>query len=84
MIRTGRSSGGATGHMGRGSAALEKYEGVSEKWLDVALTVVERYGGVDAYLRDVIGLTDADFAQLQSMYLEPVPASAALTFAPAA
>ena len=66
------------------ASEFEKYEGVSEKWLDVALTVVERYGGVDAYLRDVIGLTDADFAQLQSMYLEPVPASAALTFAPAA
>ena len=61
-----------------------KYEGVSESWLNVALTVMARYGGVDAYLRDVIGLTDADFAQLREMYLEPVPASAALTFAPAA
>ena len=66
------------------ASEFEKYEGVSEKWLDVALTVVERYGGVDAYLRDVIGLTDADFAQLQSMYLEPVADAAALAFAPAA
>ena len=55
-----------------------KHEGVSESWLNVALTVMARYGGVDAYLRDVIGLTDADFAQLREMYLEPVPASAAL------
>jgi protein-tyrosine phosphatase len=55
-----------------------KYEGVSESWLDVALTVMARYGGVDAYLRDVIGLTDADFAQLREMYLEPVAGAAAL------
>ena len=58
-----------------------KYEGVSESWLDVALTVMARYGGVDAYLRDVIKLTDEDFAALRSIYLEP---AAALTLAPAA
>lgn len=61
---------------------FKKYEGVSESWLDVALTVIARYGGVDAYLRNVIGLTDADFAQLRDMYLEPVASAAAL--APAA
>ena len=59
-----------------------KYEGVSESWLDVALTVMARYGGVDAYLRDVIKLTDADFAALRSIYLEP--AAATLALAPAA
>ncbi|MBQ6317013.1 MAG: tyrosine-protein phosphatase [Oscillospiraceae bacterium] len=59
-----------------------KYEGVSEDWLKVALTVIERYGGVDAYLRNVIKLTDDDFAQLRAMYLEPVAAVAAV--APAA
>ena len=48
-----------------------KYEGVSEMWLDVALKVIARYGGVDAYLRDVIKLTDDDFAALRSIYLEP-------------
>ena len=59
-----------------------KYEGVSEMWLDVALKVVARYGGVDAYLRDVIKLTDEDFAALRSIYLEP--AAATLGLAPAA
>ena len=59
-----------------------KYEGVSEMWLDVALTVMERYGGVDAYLRDVIKLTDDDFAALRAIYLEPVASTRAL--APAA
>ena len=58
-----------------------KYEGVSESWLDVALTVMARYGGVDAYLRDVIKLTDEDFAALRSIYLEP---AAAFALAPAA
>ena len=58
-----------------------KYEGVSEMWLDVALKVVARYGGVDAYLRDVIKLTDEDFAALRSIYLEP---AAAFALAPAA
>lgn len=59
-----------------------KYEGVSEGWLDIALNVVARYGGVDAYLRNVIKLTDDDFAQLRAMYLEPAAGVAAL--APAA
>jgi len=59
------------------ASEFRQYEGVSESWLDVALTVIDRYGGVDAYLRNVIGLTDADFAQLQDMYLEPVAAERA-------
>lgn len=59
-----------------------KYEGVSESWLDVALTVMARYGGVDAYLRDVIKLTDDDFAALRAIYLEPAASTRAL--APAA
>ena len=58
-----------------------KYEGVSEMWLDVAPKVIARYGGVDAYLRDVIKLTDDDFAALRSIYLEP---AATLALAPAA
>jgi protein-tyrosine phosphatase len=58
-----------------------KYEGVSEMWLDVALKVVARYGGVDAYLRDVIKLTDEDFAALREIYLQPVITAA---LAPAA
>ena len=61
-----------------------KYEGVSESWLEVALNVIARYGGVQAYLRDVIKLTDADFAQLKSMYLEPVAGAATVNLAPAA
>ena len=64
------------------ASEFRQYEGVSESWLDVALTVIDRYGGVDAYLRDVIKLTDDDFAQLRAMYLEPVAQSRAL--APAA
>ena len=48
-----------------------KYEGVSEMWLDVALKVMARYGGVDGYLRSVIKLTDEDFAALKDIYLEP-------------
>ena len=59
-----------------------KHEGVSESWLNVSLTVMARYGGVDAYLRDVIKLTDEDFAALRSIYLEP--AAATLALAPAA
>ena len=43
---------------------------------------MERYGGVDAYLRDVIKLTDDDFAALRAIYLEPVASTRAL--APAA
>lgn len=61
---------------------FKKYEGVSENWLNVALNVMSRYGGVDGYLRNVIKLTDADFAQLRAAYLEPVAGAAAL--APAA
>ena len=52
------------------ASEFRQYEGVSESWLDVALTVIDRYGGVDAYLRNVIGLTDADFARLRENYLE--------------
>ena len=51
-----------------------KYEGVSEQWLDVALNIIHRYGTIQDYLREVIGLTEADFAALRSFYLEPVAA----------
>ncbi len=61
-----------------------KYEGVSEGWLDIALNVIARYGGVDAYLRDVIKLTDDDFAALRALYLEPVAGAATVNLAPAA
>ena len=55
-----------------------KHEGVSESWLNVALTVMARYGGVQAYLRDVIKLTEDDINQLKDIYLEPVAGNAAL------
>ncbi len=49
-----------------------KYEGVSEGWLDIMLNVIHRSGTIEDYLRNVIGLKDADFAQLRATYLEPV------------
>ena len=49
-----------------------KYEGVSPEWLDIALNIMNRYGGIEGYLRQVIGLTDDDFAALRATYLEPV------------
>lgn len=49
-----------------------KYKGVSEQWFDIALNVMHRSGTIQDYLRDVIGLTDQDFATLQNIYLEPV------------
>ena len=58
-------------HSNKIATEFFKYEGVQESWLDVALSVVDRYGGLDSYLRGTIGLTDADFAQLQQIYLEP-------------
>ena len=61
---------------------FQKYKGVSEKWLDVALNIIHRYGTIEDYLRQVIGLTDADFAQLRANYL--VPVAETLDLAPAA
>ena len=49
-----------------------KYEGVSEGWLDIMLNVIHRSGSIEDYLRNVIGLTDNDFAQLRATYLQPV------------
>ena len=44
--------------------------GVKEDWLDVALDTIKlRYGGMEAYLKNVIGLTNADFTKLQTRYL---------------
>ena len=51
-----------------------KYEGVSPEWLQIALNIIHRSGTIEDYLRTVIGLTDADFATLRSIYLEPVAA----------
>ena len=48
-----------------------KYKGVSDQWFDIALNVMHRYGTIQDYLRTVIGLTDQDFATLQSIYLQP-------------
>lgn len=59
-----------------------KYKGVSEQWLDVALNIIHRYGTIEDYLRQVIGLTDADFAQLRANYT--VPVADTLDLAPAA
>lgn len=55
-----------------------KYKGVSEEWLQVALNIIHRYGTIQDYLREVIGLTDADFAQLRATYLVPVAGTADL------
>ena len=49
-----------------------KYKGVSMEWFDIALNVMHRQGTLVDYLRNVIGLTDEDFAQLRAAYLEPV------------
>lgn len=51
-----------------------KYEGVSPEWLDIALNIMNRYGGMEGYLRNVIGLDDQDFAALRVIYLEPAEA----------
>ena len=59
---------------------FEKYKGVSIEWLEIALNVMHRQGTLEDYLRNVIGLTDEDFAQLRATYLEPV-AENALPFA---
>ena len=53
---------------------------MSIEWLEIALNVMHRQGTLEDYLRNVIGLTDEDFAQLRATYLEPV-AENALPFA---
>lgn len=62
------------------ASEFEKYKGVSLGWLEIALNVMHRQGTLEDYLRNVIGLTDEDFAQLRAIYLEPV-AENALPFA---
>ena len=57
-----------------------KYKGVSIEWFEIALNVMHRQGTIEDYLRNVIGLTDEDFAQLRATYLEPV-SEAALPYA---
>ena len=57
------------------ASEFEKYEGVSPEWLEIALKIIHRSGTIEDYLRNVIGLTDADFATLRSIYLEPVAAA---------
>ena len=54
-----------------------KYKGVSIEWFEIALNVMHRQGTIEDYLRNVIGLTDDDFATLRATYLEPVAAEAA-------
>lgn len=45
---------------------------VQEDFLDAAFETVDRHsGGVDGYLRDVLGVDDAVRARLHAMYLEP-------------
>ena len=51
-----------------------KYKGVSPEWFEIALNVMHRQGTIEDYLRNVIGLTDEDFATLREIYLEPVAA----------
>lgn len=44
---------------------------VEENWLTAAITVINNnYGGVQSYLRNELGLTEAELLQLQDAYLE--------------
>ena len=60
-----------------------KYELVSEDWYNLEQNVLARYGGVEAYLHNVVGLSDQDFQTLRDIYLEPAAVQTA-ALAPAA
>ena len=50
---------------------LDKLFNVFPEILDIYLnTLEETWGGLDAYLRGPLGLTDADFEKLRALYLE--------------
>lgn len=54
-----------------------KYEIVQKNWFDISMEVIRRTGNetgdatIEEYLRNKIGLTDADFEILQDAYLVP-------------
>ena len=60
---------------------FKTYELVKESWYELEQNVLARYGGTEAYLHNVIGLSDQDFQTLRDIYLEPAAAAA---LAPAA
>lgn len=54
------------------SEALFALSGVKAEWLDEMFgRLAARYGSVEAYLRDALGLTQADLEALRERYLEP-------------
>lgn len=62
----------------KGSEAADKLEtllGVNEAWLQAGFDAIdEQWGGFDAYVRDGLGLTEADVQRLRDALLEPRPA----------
>ncbi|MCU0280541.1 MAG: tyrosine-protein phosphatase [Acidimicrobiia bacterium] len=53
--------------------ALFALSGVKAEWLDEMFgRLAARYGSVEAYFRDALGLTEADLEALRDRYLEPV------------
>lgn len=53
---------------------FKTYELVKESWYQLEQNVLARYGGTEAYLHNVVGLSDQDFQTLRDIYLEPVAA----------
>jgi protein-tyrosine phosphatase len=52
--------------------ALFAISGVKAEWLDLMFgRIAARFGSVEAYLGDILGLTGADLAALRGRYLEP-------------
>lgn len=52
--------------------ALFAISGVKAEWLDVMFErIAARFGSLEAYLRDTLGLTDGDLASLRQRYLVP-------------
>ena len=52
--------------------ALFAISGVKAEWLGIMFDrLAARFGSVEAYLHDVLGLTEADLAALRERYLEP-------------
>jgi protein-tyrosine phosphatase len=52
--------------------ALFALSGVKAEWLDEMFgRLAARYGSVEAYFRDALGLTEADLEALRERYLEP-------------
>ncbi len=62
-------------HMKWIAEEFRTYELVKESWYQLEQNVLARYGGTEAYLHNVIGLSDADFQTLRDIYLEPAAAA---------